>query len=147
MKISIGSDHGGWELKARIIDFLKDKGHEVINRGCDSADSVDYPDFGIAVGKDVASGTADRGIVICKSGIGISIAANKVAGVRAALCLNEEMARLSRLHNNANVLALGDLWCGNINVEQLVDTWLSTDFEGGRHTRRVDKISAQEKEA
>mgnify|MGYP001344922773 CR=1 FL=1 len=146
MKISIGTDHGGVELKGMIVGWLSARGHEVRDCGTQGAASVDYPDFGAAVGRDVASGRSERGIVICKSGIGMSIAANKIDGVRAALCMNTRMAELSRLHNNANVLVLGAMWCGDINIGELLDVWLSTGFEGGRHQARVDKITSLEKD-
>ena len=107
MKIAIGCDHGGYELKMKLIPHLKELGHEISDFGCDSTDSVDYPSYGKAVGHAVADGNADRGIVICTTGIGISIAANRIPGVRAAVCTNGLMAKMTRLHNDANVLALG----------------------------------------
>ena len=146
MKISIGTDHGGVGLKKRIAAFLRARGDEVIDRGTDSEASVDYPDFGAAAARDVAEGRSQRAVVICKSGIGMSISANKIRGVRAALCLNLRMAELSRLHNDANVLVLGAMWCDGIDVEQLLDVWLTTAFEGGRHQARVDKITSLEKD-
>ncbi|MQM73538.1 MAG: ribose 5-phosphate isomerase B [Eubacteriaceae bacterium] len=145
MKIAIGSDHGGYELKQKFIEELKNQYQvEVIDCGCDSTDSVDYPDYGRKVGETVVSGQADRGIVICGTGIGISISANKVPGVRAALCTNEYMAMMTRKHNNANVLALGARVVGDELAKDILRVWLTTEFEGGRHQRRLDKISAIE---
>ena len=142
MKIAIGSDHGGYELKQKFIEELKNQYQvEVIDCGCDSTDSVDYPDYGRKVGETVVSGQADRGIVICGTGIGISISANKVPGVRAALCTNEYMAMMTRKHNNANVLALGARVVGDELAKDILRVWLTTEFEGGRHQRRLDKIS------
>jgi ribose 5-phosphate isomerase B len=145
MKIAIGSDHGGYELKQKFIEELKNQYQvEVIDCGCDSTDSVDYPDYGRKVGETVVSGQADRGIVICGTGIGISISANKVPGVRAALCTNEYMAMMTRKHNNANVLALGARVVGDELAKDILRVWLTTEFEGGRHQRRLDKISGIE---
>ena len=145
MKIAIGSDHGGYELKQKFIEELKNQYQvEVIDCGCDGTDSVDYPDYGQKVGETVVSGAADRGIVICGTGIGISISANKVPGVRAALCTNEYMAMMTRKHNNANVLALGARVVGDELAKDILRVWLATEFEGGRHQRRLDKISAIE---
>jgi ribose 5-phosphate isomerase B len=145
MKIVIGSDHGGFELKQKIIQELTQTyGAEVVDCGCDGTDSVDYPDYGRKVGETVVSGDADRGIVICGTGIGISISANKVPGVRAALCTNEYMAKMSRQHNNANVLAMGARVIGDELAKEILRVWMTTDFEGGRHQRRIDKISAIE---
>lgn len=139
MKIALGSDHAGWEVKEKIRAFLVQKGYEIIDYGTQSQDSCDYPDFAIAVAQSVSQGTASMGILLCGSGIGMSIAANKVKGIRAALCVNEEMAKLSRLHNNANVLCLGVRTFPG-NWEQIVDIWLNTKFEEGRHQKRIDKI-------
>jgi RpiB/LacA/LacB family sugar-phosphate isomerase len=144
VKIAIGSDHRGFALKERLRASLAKAGHEVIDLGCFGAEAVDYPDFGFAVGETVASGGAERGIVICGSGIGISIAANKVRGVRAALCCSVEDARLTRRHNDSNVLALSERRFDDPATDELVSTWLSTPFEGGRHARRVDKIREYE---
>ena len=140
MKIAIGSDHGGFALKARLVAYLKSKGYEVNDLGTYDSASCDYPDFGIAVGEAVASGEAERGIVVCTTGIGISIAANKVRGVLCALCTDTRMAEMSRRHNNANVLALGASVIDGQLAEQIADVWLNTAFEGGRHERRVNKI-------
>ncbi len=140
MKISIGSDHAGFELKDHIIGFLKDLGHEVIDEGTNGPESVDYPDFGKKVGERVANKEADYGIVICGSGIGISIAANRVHGVRCALVNEPLSAKLSRTHNNANVVAFGARLIGRDMAEEIVRVFLSTDFEGGRHQKRVEKL-------
>uniref|UniRef100_A0A2P2IFS0 Ribose-5-phosphate isomerase n=1 Tax=Hirondellea gigas TaxID=1518452 RepID=A0A2P2IFS0_9CRUS len=140
MKIAIGSDHGGFELKEKVIKFLTKKGYEVLNLGCYSTESVDYPKYGKLVGKIVVEGKADKGIVICGTGIGISIAANKISGVRAALCTNTTMARLTREHNNANVLSMGARMVGDILALEIVETFLNTEFEGGRHQKRIDQL-------
>ncbi|MDE7165299.1 MAG: ribose 5-phosphate isomerase B [Clostridiales bacterium] len=144
MTVYIGNDHGGIELKNAIVDKLTAQGIEVHNVGTDSEASCDYPDFGFAVAEAVANGKADRGIVICKTGVGMSIVANKVKGVRCGLCFNTDMARLCREHNNANCLALG---AGNTDIKtalDMVDVFLSTEFAGGRHENRVAKIMAIE---
>ncbi|UUV18302.1 ribose 5-phosphate isomerase B [Fusobacteria bacterium ZRK30] len=140
MKIAIGSDHGGFELKGKVINFLTEKGHEVLDLGCNSTDSVDYPKYGRLVGEAVVEKKADKGIVICGTGIGISIAANKVKGVRAALCTNTTMARLTREHNDANVLSMGARMVGDILALEMVDVFLTTEFEGGRHQKRIDQL-------
>ena len=144
MKIAIGSDHGGFELKGKVINFLMEKGHEILDLGCNFTDSVDYPKYGRLVGEAVVEKKADKGIVICGTGIGISIAANKVKGVRAALCTNTTMARLTREHNDANVLSMGARMVGDILALEMVEVFLTTDFEGGRHARRIDKITEYE---
>ncbi len=144
MKLAIGCDHGGFTYKEAIMAHLRDLGYAVTDVGCYDATSVDYPDYGFAVGELVASGQVDRGIAICTSGIGISIAANKVIGIRCALCGDLKSAQLSRMHNDANVLAMG---AGIIPLSlalEITDAWLNTAFEGGRHQRRVDKITAYE---
>lgn len=140
MKIAIGSDHAGFLLKEHLKEYLEKNGHEVLDEGTHSLDSVDYPDFGRAVGQRVASGEAERGLVVCGSGIGISIAANKVPGIRCALVSEPYSASLSRKHNNANVLALGGRLIGPQMAEECLDTFLNTEFEGGRHARRVEKL-------
>ena len=142
--VYIACDHGGLELKAAIIKKLKGEGVEVSDLGTNTPDSVDYPDFGLAVGKKVAGENGARGIVICKTGVGMSICANKVKGIRCALCFNKDMGRLCREHNNANVLALG---AGNTDIAtalEIVDAFLSTEFAGGRHETRVGKIISYE---
>lgn len=140
--IAIGSDHAGYALKSAVADWLTAAGHEVLDLGAHGTDSVDYPDFGRAVGEAVASGKAEKGVVVCGSGIGISIAANRVNGARAALCMNGLMARLSRQHNDANVLALGERLIGIETARDCLHEFLNTPFEGGRHQKRVDKLSA-----
>ena len=140
MKIAIGSDHAGYDLKEIIKNYLIEKGYEVVDKGTNSRESVDYPIFGESVAETVAKGEADRGIVICGTGIGISISANKVKGIRAALCTNEYMARMARKHNDANVLALGARVLGVDLALSIVETFLNTEFEGGRHERRVHLI-------
>lgn len=144
MKIAIGSDHGGFDLKEHIKAHLQEEGYEIIDKGCDSKESCDYPVFGHAVAHAVADGEAERGIVICTTGIGISIAANKVKGIRAALCTNELMAKMTRLHNDANVLALGANIVGPGLAVAITDTFLKEDFSGGeRHVRRVKGIEEE----
>ena len=144
MKISMGCDHGGYLLKEHVKKYLTDKGHEIVDCGCNSLDSCDYPQFGAAAARAVADGTCERGIVICTTGIGISISANKIKGIRCALCSEPLSAEMTRRHNNANVLAMGAGMTGPNMAERIVDTFLTTEFEGGRHQRRVDGISALE---
>lgn len=144
MKIALGSDHGGYALKCDIIQLLEKLGHEYKDFGCYSTESCDYPDFGEAAARAVASGEYDRGIVICTTGIGISITANKVKGIRCALCGDPLSAELTRRHNNANMLAMGAGIVGPNLAERIVDTFLTAQFEGGRHERRVNLISAME---
>lgn len=141
MKIGIGSDHGGYELKNHIIDYLKEENIEYIDYGTYSTDSVDYPDYGKKVGQAIMAGEVEKGIVICGTGIGISLAANKVKGIRCALCSDTYSARMSREHNNANALALGGRVLGRDLAKEIVAVWLKAEFQGGRHERRVDKIS------
>lgn len=140
MKIVLASDHGGFELKEAIKKHLIKKGYDINDIGVNDTKSVDYPDYGKKAALMVAGKEADRGIIICGTGIGISIAANKVKGIRCALCTNEYMARMSRMHNNANMLAIGGRVTGVGLAEDMVDVWLSTEFEGGRHEIRVNKI-------
>ena len=144
MKIAIGSDHRGFPLKERLKPFLAEAGHEVIDAGCSSTETADYPDYAFAVGEMVARGAADRGILACGTGIGMSIAANKVKGVRAALCRTVDDARMTRMHNDSNVLTLGERSLDDAALRELVTVWLTTPFEGGRHARRRDKIIAYE---
>ena len=139
--ISIGSDHGGYELKMAVIDHLKERGFECKDYGCYSLESCDYPEFGRAAAMAVSMGECEKGIVICTTGIGISIAANKVKGVRCALCTSTELAKMTRLHNNANMLALGASAVSRELAMDIVDTFLDTDFSAEeRHQRRIDKI-------
>lgn len=140
MKLVIGNDHAGVEFKEKLVKALEERGHEVINVGTDSLESVDYPDIAVLVGEKVLDEEAKFGILICGTGIGISIAANKVEGIRAALCHNEFTARMARLHNNANIVALGARVIGDELGKAIVDTFVTTEFEGGRHARRVGKI-------
>lgn len=141
MKIAVGSDHGGYSLKEEIIKHLKEKNVEYVDFGCFTTEAVDYPDIGQAVGEAVAKGEYDKGIICCGTGIGISISANKVPGVRAALCGDCFSAKASIEHNNANVLALGERVIGIGLAKMIVDTWLDAEFLGGRHGRRVEKIA------
>lgn len=140
MKIALGCDHGGYELKEFIKTVLEKQGHSYEDFGCHSLDSCDYPDFGAAAARAVAEGKCDRGIVVCTTGIGISIAANKVKGIRCALCSEPLSAEMTRRHNDANMLAMGGGLIGNNMADRIVDAFLNTPFEGGRHQRRVDKI-------
>ncbi len=141
--IAIGSDHGGFILKETVKAYLVEQGHEVKDLGCYTHESVDYPVYGKAVGRAVASGECEKGIVICTTGIGISMAANKIKGVRCALCADSYSARLTREHNDANVLALGAGVVGPLLALEIVDTFLNTEFSGAeRHKRRVEMIEA-----
>ncbi|MCI2179235.1 MAG: ribose 5-phosphate isomerase B [Ancrocorticia sp.] len=140
MKIAMGSDHAGFELKKHLAQKLRSEGYDIIDVGTHSTESCDYPIFGEAAARKVATGEADRAIVICGTGQGIGISANKVAGVRCAIVSEAFSARLSRLHNNANALALGARVIGTDVAEDIVDTWLHTEFLGGRHARRVNEI-------
>lgn len=140
MKLAIGSDHGGFNLKEAIKKHLEEKGIEYLDFGTDSMESVDYPEFGEKVAEAVVSGKCDLGIVCCGTGIGISISANKVPGVRCAVVSDTFSAEMSRAHNNANILALGERVIGVGLALKIVDIWLNTEFDGGRHDRRVTKI-------
>ena len=142
--IAIGSDHGGYELKNHIIKHLEEKGIELNDMGCFSEDSVDYPDIAEKVCAEINEGRAERGILICGTGIGISIAANKIKGIRAALCSDVYSAKMCRQHNNANVVCLGGRVTGRELAFMIVDTYLNEQFEGGRHQKRIDKIHALE---
>ena len=144
MIVGIGNDHSALELKAEIIEFLTENGHEVIDYGTNSAESCDYPIYGETVANAVVKGEVDRGILICGTGLGISLAANKVKGIRAAVCSEPCTARLSRQHNNANVLAFGARIIGIETAKEIVKAWLDAEFEGGRHQTRVDMIMAIE---
>lgn len=140
MKISIGADHGAVDLKDQLVSFLKEQGHDVLDRGTHGHESVDYPDFAAAVGTDVASGAAQFGVLMCTTGIGISISANKIHGVRAALVHNEDGAEFCRRHNDANVICFGAKYDTPYMATRLLNIFLNTPFEGGRHQRRVDKM-------
>ncbi len=144
MKISIGCDHRGYEAKELIKGLLQRMGHEVADVGTYDSKSCDYPDFAVPVALAVARGESDKGILICGSGIGMSITANKIKGIRAALCHDELTAQMSRKHNNANVLCLPAMLVNDPLITKIVETWLSSDFEGGRHERRVEKIMEAE---
>lgn len=143
MKIILGSDHGGYELKEKIKLHLLNKGIEIVDKGTYSLDSVDYPKYGKLVGESVVSGEGELGIVVCGTGIGISIAANKVKGVRCALCHNTTTARLTREHNDANVLAIGGRIIGDVLAFEMVDVFINTKFEGGRHLTRINCIEVE----
>ncbi|PKM60240.1 MAG: ribose 5-phosphate isomerase B [Firmicutes bacterium HGW-Firmicutes-4] len=145
MKIAIGSDHGGLALKEVIKPFLIEQGYEVVDFGTGTTDSCDYPIYGQRVGEAVSFGDCNRGIAICGTGLGISMAVNKIPGIRGALCTNEFMAEMSREHNDANVLVLGARVLGEGLALRIVKIWLETEFAGDRHQRRIDGITAIEK--
>ena len=145
MKIALGSDHGGFQLKEEIKKFLDSKGLEYKDFGTNSSDSCDYPDIALPVAQAIKKGEYDRGILVCGTGIGIGIAANKIPGIRAALCHDTFSARASREHNNANILTMGERVIGKGLALDIVEVWLTTEFCGGRHQRRIDKISQIEK--
>jgi len=145
MKIAIGSDHAGLDLKEKVKALLENKKIEVVDFGTNSKESVDYSDYGLRVGQAVVTGLVDKWVAICWTGSGMTIAANKIRGVRAALCLNKDMAFYARSHNDINVLTLSQKYIDEQNVEEIIDTWLTTEFEGGRHTQRLDKIKDAEK--
>jgi ribose 5-phosphate isomerase B len=142
VRIALGSDHAGFHLKALIADHVARAGHEVVDVGTDSTDRVDYPDFGVAVGRAVAAGDAQFGLCVCGSGIGIAMAAGKVPGIRAATVHDVTSARMARAHNDANVMCVGERFIGPQVALDAVDTFLTTDFDGGRHSARVAKIDA-----
>jgi len=144
MKIAIGADHAGFALKEKLRARLVQEGHEVVDYGTNSADSCDYPDYAQAVGREVGAGRTDRGILVCSTGIGMAIAANKIDGVRAAPAQSEDEVRLTREHNDANVLTLGAKYLDDVHAESLIDIFLNTEFTGGRHARRVAKIAQLE---
>ncbi len=144
IRIALGADHGGFELKEKVRHYLAGKGHLVADLGTNSADSVDYPDFARKVAEHVAAHAADFGIVICGTGLGVAMTANKVRGIRAAPCNDTISARFARSHNDANVLTMGGRLIDPATAEKILDIFLSTPFEGGRHQRRVEKISAVE---
>jgi len=146
MKISIGADHAGFLLKERLRLKLVADGHQVADRGTNSEQSCDYPDFAAAVGRDVSGGLAERGVLVCGSGVGMSIAANKISGVRAALGTSEDQVRLTRAHNDANVLTPGSRTVDAPAAERMVDAFIHAEFEGGRHARRVDLIKNMERD-
>ena len=140
MKIGIGNDHSAVDMKNEIVKFLQDLGYEVVNYGTDSTESCHYPVYGEKVGRAVASGEADLGIAICGTGVGISLAANKVKGIRACVCSEPYTAKLSKMHNNSNVLAFGARVVGSEMAKMITEEWLDAKYEGGRHQRRVDML-------
>lgn len=142
MKISIASDHAGFEQKQQLVDYLVSKGCDVVDRGPDSDDRVDYPDYAVLVAGDVAEGRADRGVLVCGTGIGMAMAADKVAGIRAANIVSPEFAALCREHNDANVITLSGRFVERAENEKILDAFLGTEFGGGRHAGRVEKIMA-----
>lgn len=142
MRIAVGSDHAGFEIKDRLAQRLKEQGHEVEDLGCEGPESVDYPEYGAAVGRAVAEGRCDRGMLVCGTGVGIGMAANKVPGVRAAVVHDRFTATMSREHNDANVLCLGARVLDPDHALELAEHWLDVEFAGGRHARRVGKIDA-----
>lgn len=146
MKIGIGNDHAAVDMKNEVVEYLQEKGYEVVNYGTDTTESCHYPVYGEKVGKAVASGEVDLGILICGTGVGISLAANKVKGIRAVVCSEPYSAKLSRQHNNTNILAFGARVVGIEMAKMIIDEWLNAEFMGGRHQTRVDMIMAIENE-
>ena len=144
MKIAVAADHGGYELKNVLRDYLTEKGHTVTDFGTNSPDSVDYPDYAKLCCDEVCAKNADFGILVCGTGVGISIAANKVKGIRCGLCPSPEIAALVKQHNNANVIALGGRFTDEETAKKIVDSYIDANFEGGRHSGRIDKITALE---
>lgn len=145
-KVAVGCDHGGYVLKAGVVSTLKQLGAEVVDFGCDSEQAVDYPEYGLKVAKAVADGECDCGVLMCGTGIGISIAANKVKGIRAAVVTNTFMAQATKQHNDANIIALGGRVVTPQEANEIVKAWFTAQFEGGRHQRRIDMISEIERE-
>lgn len=144
MRISVGSDHRGVKVKSRLAELLVQLGHEVLDEGTETEHSIDYPDIAIIVAGKVSRGEVDRGILVCGTGIGMSITANKFPGVRAATCNDAVTAEISRRHNDVNVLCLAGDLLGQRNIDRLIEIWLNTQFEGGRHARRLEKIKKLE---
>ncbi len=144
MKIALAADHGGYELKNALCTYLKEKGHTTFDLGTNSPESVDYPDFAKLCCSEVINNNADFGILVCGTGVGISIAANKIKGIRCGLCPSKEIAALTKQHNNANVIALGGRFTSFESAKDIVDSYMNATFEGGRHQKRVDKISSLE---
>lgn len=140
MKIALGADHAGFELKEKVKALLQELGHEVLDKGCFSTQSVDYPQFGAKVAKSILAGEAERGILICGTGLGMSMVANRFPGIRAALCHELFTAKMARLHNDANILVMGGRVLGDVLALEMVKVFLETPFEGGRHARRVKQI-------
>jgi ribose 5-phosphate isomerase B len=146
MKIALGADHAGFQLKEHLRQHLLQQGHDVVDVGTSSEESTDYPDYAAQVAHQVAQGEAECGLLVCSTGVGMSIAANKVDGVRAALAVNEDEVRLTRAHNNANILAIGARFTSPEEADKYADVFLSTAFEGGRHQRRLDKVKQLEEQ-
>lgn len=146
MRVAVGSDHRGFEVKQLLLDIIPALGHVVVDQGTDSRDSVDYPDIAAKVSRLVCTHEVDRGILICGTGIGMSIAANKFLGIRAAICNDAVTAEISRRHNDLNVLCLSGDLLGQRNIESIIKVWLETEFEGGRHARRIKKVAQLEQE-
>ena len=146
MRIAVGSDHRGCTVRAKLLVLLKRLGHEVVDMGTQSCDPVDYPDIALLVARKVANHEVDRGILVCGTGLGMCIAANKISGIRAAPCHDDLTAEMSRRHNDLNVLCLSADMLGERLIDRMVEIWLNTSFEGGRHSRRVEKIAALERE-
>jgi len=146
MRIAVGTDHRGYAIRARVIDLLQRLGHEVADLGAETGESVDYPDIAARVARKVSHGEAERGILMCGTGLGMSIAANKFPGVRAAPCHDDLTAEMSRRHNDSNILCLSADLLGERLIDRMIELWLSTPFEGGRHARRVEKITDIERE-
>jgi len=146
MKLSIASDHGGFELKNYLVEYLRNQGHEVNDRGCPSIESVDYPDYARFVCEDMQKGRSDYGILVCYTGIGMSIYANKFRGIRAALVTNLESAYLTRQHNNSNIICLSGKFTKQLDASKFVNAFINEEFQEGRHLRRINKISEKEKE-
>lgn len=146
MKIALGADHAGFQLKQHLRQHLVEQGHDVVDVGTSSEESTDYPDYAAQVAHQVAKGEADCGLLVCSTGVGMSIAANKVDGIRAALAVNEDEVRLTRAHNNANVLTIGARFTTAEQADKYADVFLSTEFEGGRHQRRLNKVAQLEEE-
>ena len=145
MKIALGADHAGFALKEQLRIALEQRGHEVVDLGTSGPESTDYPDYAAAVGRCVATGAAERGVLVCSTGVGMSIAANKIAGIRAALAINDDEVQLTRAHNDANVLTLGARYTDFPTACALLDIFVGTQFEGGRHARRIAKIASLER--
>ena len=146
MRVAIGSDHRGFDIRTKVVDLVRQLGHEAIDVGAFTPEACDYPDIAADVGRRISRGEVDRGILICGTGIGMCIAANKIAGVRAAPCHDDTTAKLSRCHNDSNVLCFSADLLGERLIDRMVETWLATPFEGGRHAVRVDKIAEIERQ-
>ena len=144
MRVYLGSDHAGFKMKEALKDYFEGRDLDLVDVGTSSEDSVDYPDYAEKVAQAVASGEADRGVLVCGSGIGMAMAANKVPGIRAAMVTDPELARMMRLHNDANVVTIGGRYIPRQTVEEILDAFFDTEFEGGRHQRRIDKMMAME---